>query len=70
VAVRKVLGDAIEHGGSTLRDYVDADGHPGGAQFRHAVYGREGKPCRVCRTPIKMRRQGGRATFYCPACQR
>ena len=70
VAVRKVLGDAIEHGGSTLRDYVDAGGRPGAAQFRHAVYGREGKPCRVCRTPIKMRRQGGRATFYCPACQR
>ena len=69
-AVRKVLDDAIRHGGSTLRDYVDAAGQAGGAQFRHFVYGREGKPCRVCSTPIKTRRQGGRATFYCPTCQR
>ncbi len=69
-AVREVLDDAITHGGSTLRDYVDVGGRPGAAQFRHFVYGREGKPCRVCRTPIKMRRQGARASFYCPACQR
>jgi formamidopyrimidine-DNA glycosylase len=70
VAVRKVLSDAIRSGGSTLRDYVDAGGRAGEAQRRHFVYGREGEPCRVCRTPIKMRRQGGRASFYCPACQR
>jgi formamidopyrimidine-DNA glycosylase len=70
VAVRKVLDDAITRGGSTLRDYVDAGGRPGSAQFRHFVYGREGKPCRVCGTAIKMRRQGGRASFYCPTCQR
>ena len=69
-AVREVLGAAIESGGSTLRDYVDAGGRPGRAQHGHFVYGREGKPCRVCGAPIRMRRLGARASYYCPACQR
>ena len=69
-AVREVLGAAIDSGGSTLRDYVDAAGRPGRAQLGYFVYGREGDPCRVCRTPIRMRRLGARASFYCPTCQR
>jgi formamidopyrimidine-DNA glycosylase len=69
-AVREVLAAAIDSGGSTLRDYVDAGGRPGRAQHGHFVYGREGRPCRVCRTPIRMRRLGARASYYCPTCQR
>jgi formamidopyrimidine-DNA glycosylase len=68
-AVREVLDAAIQSGGSTLRDYVDAGGRPGRAQHGHFVYGRAGQPCRVCRTPIRMRRLGARASYYCPACQ-
>ena len=68
--VRAVLAEAIAKGGSTLRDYVDARGEPGYFQFTYFVYGREGEPCRVCRTPVRMRRLGARASFYCPRCQR
>ena len=68
--VRAVLTEAIAKGGSTLRDYVDASGEPGYFQLDYFVYGREGLPCRVCGTPVKHRRLGGRASFYCPACQR
>ncbi len=68
--VRATLGDAIAKGGSTLRDYVDSAGEPGYFQLEHFVYGRTGLPCRVCGTPIRTRRQGGRATMYCPTCQR
>jgi formamidopyrimidine-DNA glycosylase len=69
-SVRATLESALESGGSTLRDFVTVDGTPGHFQHRHAVYGREGKPCRVCRTPIRALRQGQRSTFYCPRCQR
>lgn len=69
-AVREVLAEAIAKGGSTLRDYVDARGEPGEAQLDYFVYGRRGEPCRVCSTPIRPRRLGGRASFYCPRCQR
>lgn len=69
-AVRTVLAAAIDSGGSTLRDYVDAGGQPGQAQLGYFVYGREGAPCRVCAAPIRMRRLGARASYYCPACQR
>jgi len=68
--VRAVLSEAIAKGGSTLRDYVDARGEPGYFQFAYFVYGREGEPCRVCKTPIRMRRLGARASFFCPTCQR
>jgi len=68
--VRATLADAIAKGGSTLRDYVDSDGEPGYFQLEHFVYGRTGEPCRICGTPIRTRRQGGRATMYCPFCQR
>jgi formamidopyrimidine-DNA glycosylase len=69
-AVRSVLTEAIAKGGSTLRDYVDASGEPGYFQLDYFVYGREGEPCRVCGAPIRMRRLGGRASFYCPSAAR
>jgi formamidopyrimidine-DNA glycosylase len=69
-AVRSTLTEAIAKGGSTLRDYLDCDGEPGRFQLDYFVYGREGLPCRVCGTPIRSVRLGGRATSYCPRCQR
>lgn len=69
-SVRSTLQSALASGGSTLRDFVTVDGTPGYFQHRHAVYGREGKPCRVCKTPIRALRQGQRSTFYCPSCQK
>jgi formamidopyrimidine-DNA glycosylase len=68
--VRATLADAIAKGGSTLRDYVDSRGEPGYFQLDYFVYGREGAPCRVCGTPIRTVRLSGRATSYCPRCQR
>ena len=69
-AVRQVLTRAIEAGGSSLRDYVQADGELGYFQHEWAVYGREGEPCKACGAPIKRLVQSGRSTFYCPRCQR
>jgi formamidopyrimidine-DNA glycosylase len=71
VAVRAVIADAIEAGGSSLRDYVQADGELGLFQHRFAVYDREGKSC-LRRDGGAIRRivQSGRSTFYCPVCQR
>ena len=68
--VRRTLEDAIAKGGSTLRDYVDSAGEPGYFQLDYFVYGRESLPCRICGTPIRALRQGGRATYFCPNCQR
>lgn len=68
--VRTVLTEAIAKGGSTLRDYVDAQGEPGYFQLDYFVYGREGQRCRVCGTTIRHARLGARASFYCPCCQR
>ncbi|MFA5899031.1 MAG: bifunctional DNA-formamidopyrimidine glycosylase/DNA-(apurinic or apyrimidinic site) lyase [Hyphomicrobium sp.] len=70
-AIRAVLEDAIKAGGSTLRDYRQADGALGYFQHRFAVYGREGKPCRRkgCSGTVKRIVQSGRSTFYCPRCQ-
>ncbi len=68
--IRATLTDAIAKGGSTLRDYVDSDGRAGYFQLEHYVYGREGEPCRVCASAIRTIRLGGRATSYCPRCQR
>jgi formamidopyrimidine-DNA glycosylase len=70
MAVRDTLAEAIAKGGSTLRDYVDSRGEPGYFQLEYYVYGRKGDPCRICGTPIRMRRLGGRATYYCVKCQR
>ena len=71
-AVREVLGEAIEAGGSTLRDYAAADGALGYFQHRFCVYGKEGGPCprMSCTGVVQRIVQGGRSTFYCPVCQR
>lgn len=67
--VKAVLARAIEAGGSTLRDFVDAVGKPGYFQQSYFVYGRDGLPCHACGTAIERRVLGQRATFYCPHCQ-
>jgi formamidopyrimidine-DNA glycosylase len=69
-AIREVLNRAVEKGGSTLRDFSDSTGASGYFQLEAMVYGREGRPCRVCGTPIKSIRQGQRSTYYCPHCQK
>jgi len=69
-AVQQVLKEAIELGGSSISDYVDSDGEEGFFQLQHRVYGREGEPCLVCRTPIKRIVLAGRSSHYCPTCQR
>ena len=69
-AIRAVLTDAIAAGGSSLRDYVQADGKLGFFQDRFAVYGLGGQPCRACDAPIQRIAQASRTTFYCPRCQR
>ena len=69
-AIQETLAAAIEAGGSTLRDYVGAQGESGYFQQTHFVYGRKGEPCRVCGTTIKALRQAQRSTFFCPVCQR
>lgn len=68
-AVRETLAAAIAKGGSTLRDFVGADGASGYFQQDYFVYDRAGSPCRVCGTPIRTIRQGQRSTFYCARCQ-
>ena len=70
LAVRMVLGQALEAGGTTLRDFKDAHGVAGSFQMQARVYGREGEPCRRCGTPIKRIVQGARSTFFCPQCQK
>ncbi|AUL46089.1 DNA-formamidopyrimidine glycosylase [Bordetella trematum] len=70
-AIRATLTDALESGGSTLRDYVNATGEPGAYFAIHAaVYERAGQPCRLCDTPIRRIIQGQRATYFCPRCQK
>jgi formamidopyrimidine-DNA glycosylase len=68
--LRTVLRHAIELGGSSVSDYVDADGVRGFFQLEHRVYLRTGEPCRVCGTPIRKVTVGGRSTHYCGVCQR
>jgi formamidopyrimidine-DNA glycosylase len=70
VAVKEVLKEAIALGGSSISDYVDADGEEGFFQLQHRVYGREAEPCLVCKTPIKRVVIAGRSSHYCPKCQR
>lgn len=70
-ALKSTLTDALESGGSTLRDYVNATGEAGAYFTLHAaVYEREGEPCKICSTPIKRIVQGQRATYFCPSCQK
>jgi formamidopyrimidine-DNA glycosylase len=70
LALRNVLRQAIRLGGSSVSDYVDADGARGFFQLEHRVYQRTGEPCTVCKTPIKRILIAGRSTHYCPHCQR
>ncbi len=70
ISVRKVLQEAIKLGGSSISDYVDADGEEGFFQLKHRVYGREGDPCLVCKTLIKRVVIAGRSSHYCPKCQK
>jgi formamidopyrimidine-DNA glycosylase len=69
-AIKSVLAKAITAGGTTLRDYVGADGEPGYFRQKLFVYERDGEPCRRCATPIRHRTQGQRSTYFCPSCQR
>ncbi|PWK59782.1 bifunctional DNA-formamidopyrimidine glycosylase/DNA-(apurinic or apyrimidinic site) lyase [Roseicyclus mahoneyensis] len=70
--IRAVLAEAIEAGGSSLRDYRQADGELGYFQHSFRAYGREGEPCQTpdCQGTIHRKVQSGRSSFYCPACQR
>lgn len=67
--VRATLREAIQLGGSSLRDFVGSDGKPGYFQQHYWVYGRAGEPCRRCGNPVETLRQGQRASFYCAHCQ-
>ena len=69
-SVREVLREAIAAGGSSVSDYVDANGEEGFFQLEHRVYGREGEPCRVCKTTIRRVVLAGRSSHYCPRCQK
>lgn len=69
-ALQAVLAHAIQLGGSSVSDYVDADGVRGFFQLEHKVYGRAGEKCLVCEAPLKKLIVGGRTTVYCPKCQR
>ena len=68
-AIRQVLAHAVARGGSTLRDFSNAQGEAGNFQLEAMVYGRAGLACKVCAMPIRMIRQGQRSTFFCPQCQ-
>jgi len=68
--IRKVLHDAIASGGSSLKDFVQVSGETGYFQHHFNVYGRGGKPCFTCGTPIRSTRISGRSTFFCPDCQK
>jgi len=69
-AVQKVLREAIRLGGSSISDYVNAEGEPGEFQLRHRVYQREGKKCPRCATEIRRMIVAGRSSYFCPSCQR
>jgi formamidopyrimidine-DNA glycosylase len=69
-AVSEVLAEAIAAGGSSISDYVDAEGRRGWFQTAHRVYGREGEPCPNCQTPIRRIVVSQRGTHFCPRCQR
>ena len=70
LSIQEVLKEAIALGGSSVSDYVNADGEEGFFQLQHRVYGREGEPCLVCKTPLKRVVIAGRSSHYCPKCQK
>jgi formamidopyrimidine-DNA glycosylase len=69
-AMRDVLNEAIRLRGSSVSDYVDADGQSGEFQLRHRVYQREGQKCYRCKTKIRRAIVAGRSSHFCPGCQR
>lgn len=69
-AIRETLAAAIEKGGSTLRDFIGADGQSGYFQQSYFVYDRTGLDCRICGAAVRQLKQGQRSTFYCPNCQK
>ncbi|MDD5097501.1 MAG: bifunctional DNA-formamidopyrimidine glycosylase/DNA-(apurinic or apyrimidinic site) lyase [Candidatus Omnitrophica bacterium] len=68
--IQKVLAKAIKYGGSSVDDYVRLSGKRGDYARFHQVYGREGKPCLICKTIIQRIAQAGRGTYFCPQCQK
>ena len=68
--IKSTLHDALQAGGSSLRDFFGADGNPGYFQQNYFVYGRSGQACRICAGTIANIKLGQRSTFYCAACQR
>ncbi len=68
--IKDTLREAIQHKGSSVDQYVQLSGRPGDYVKYHQVYDREGKPCLVCKTPIKRISLGGRGTYFCPRCQK
>ena len=68
-AIKEILAMAVNVGGTTLRDYVGADGTPGYFRQKLFVYERAGEPCRVCQVPVRQRVQGQRSTYWCSRCQ-
>jgi formamidopyrimidine-DNA glycosylase len=68
--IKDTLFEAIHYKGSSVDQYVRLSGGPGGFVKYHKVYGREGKPCVICKTPIKKINLGGRGTYFCPKCQK
>ncbi|RMF46601.1 MAG: bifunctional DNA-formamidopyrimidine glycosylase/DNA-(apurinic or apyrimidinic site) lyase [Deltaproteobacteria bacterium] len=69
-AVKAVLEEALDAGGTTLKDFTRADGRPGYFSQSLAVYGRAGQPCTSCYQPVAVTRMSNRSTFFCPRCQR
>lgn len=69
-ALQQVLNEAIAAGGSSVSDYVNAEGEEGFFQIQHRVYGREGEPCLICKTPVKRIVIAGRSSHYCAKCQK
>ncbi|HWZ99233.1 MAG TPA: bifunctional DNA-formamidopyrimidine glycosylase/DNA-(apurinic or apyrimidinic site) lyase [Candidatus Dormibacteraeota bacterium] len=68
-ALQEILREAIELRGSSISDFLDAEGRPGEYQRRHRAYGRETKPCYRCKTPIRRVIVAGRSSYFCPRCQ-
>jgi formamidopyrimidine-DNA glycosylase len=68
--IRDTLSEAIKYKGSSVDQYVQLSGEAGDYVKYHKVYDREGKPCVVCKTPIKRISLGGRGTYFCPGCQK
>lgn len=68
-SIQSVLSKSIQQGGTTLRDFTNAEGKPGYFQQTLQVYGRRNQPCRLCATPIEHLKIGQRASYFCPVCQ-